>query len=293
MATLAEDLDDFEEDAPELDLDDAEDDSGDAHEPDDGDDDESEDEPAPPADDAEEHDVIGWGEEEIDAEPEAESVGMRNLREELKRQRQRVKELEQRDTPKVDEVGEKPNIDDYWDKPEQYDQDLEAWLERKREAKQREERQAEAAAKQQERWQRESAAVEAKFAEIRVPGKDEARSIVEEDFPGQLFAFLVKAAGDNAAALIVGLGKSPEKRAQLKQLADEGSLVEFIRDATLMGKEVRMGARKPATVPEKQHRGSTGGAARTDAKRARLEREAEETGDYSALVRYDSRSEKR
>lgn len=291
MATQVEDLTDFEEDEPELILDEDDDES---ESRDDGDDDEPDDAaPEKPPEDGDEHDVVGWGEEEIAAEPEAESVGLRSLRDALKREKQRVRDLEAKVAPQVDDVGEKPNLDDFWDRPDEYDAAYEKWLERKRASEQRQTKEAEAATRQQQRWERESAAVEAKLAEIRVPGKDEARAIVEEDFPGQLFAFLVKAGGDNAAALIVGLGKSPEKRAQLKKLAAEGDLIEFVRDATLMGKEVRMGPRKPVTSPERTHGGMSGGAARGDAKRARLERDAEKSGDFSALVKYDSQMESR
>jgi len=280
MATLAEDLtNEFEDDLPEVE---PEDDGGEAQESE-GD---GEAEPEGDGDDApEEVDVVGWGDAEIEAADEPE--GVRNLRAALKREKERVKELEQRAAPKVDEVGPKPDYDDYFDKPEQFETDYAAWLERKRAVTEREEVQKVAARRQAEKWQSQSQALDDGYTELRAPAKDAARAIVEEQFAGEPFAFLVKAAGKNAPAFIYALGNSEERRAELNALKEEGSWAEFIAAAAVMAKEVNVQRRKPTTTPEKQHRGSTNGVGgKTDTVLARLEREADASGDRTALLEY-------
>jgi hypothetical protein len=241
-----------------------------------------------PHEDGEEVDVISWGDTAV--APEDETEGMRNLREALKREKQLRKDAEARVAPKADPVGDKPNMDDYWEKPEQFEVDLLAWNERKRQAGERETQAQAAARKQQERWEAQHRDLDAGYSELRAPGKDVARSTVEDQFPGEQFAYLVKAAGKNAPAFVLALGSASDKREELKSLAADGSWAEFIATAAVMAKEVNVQRRKPTTAPDQNHaaRGASGlGSAGSAEKRlAALEAEADRTGDRSKVIAF-------
>jgi len=279
MATQPEYLDD----EAELEQDDA----GEAHEPDDeqqDDADAGEGEGEQSAEAIDEADTIEWGEQAVAAEEESE--GMRNLRNRLRELDRENREL--RGQPKADPVGEKPNIDDYWDKPEQFETDLLAWNERKRDAEARETQQQAAARKQQERWEAQHSDFTRGYGELRVVGKDAALATVEDAFPGEQKAYLIKAAGANAPAFLLALGNNPAKRAELKALADEGSYAEFIAAAAIMSKEIKV-TRRPTTQPDTNHsaRGTSGAGASAGSKTLdRLEREAAQTNDRSKVIAY-------
>jgi len=228
----------------------------------------------------EEVDEITFGGGAVAGEDEPE--GMRNLRNRLREVEKENRTL--KGQPKVDEVGDKPAYDDYFDRPEEYERDLAAYLECKRVADDRVTQQEAAARKQQERWEAQARDLDSGFADLRAPGKDTARAAVEEAFPGEQFAYLVKAAGKNAPGFIFALGNNADRRTELKALADEGSWAEFIAAAAVMAKEVNVNRRKPATQPEQVHTGQSGGGAKGDQKLARLEAEAGKTGDYSKVV---------
>jgi len=285
--------DDFSEDEPDLDLgDDAGDDNDDET---DDEDDDRQDEGEPGTDD-DEQDVIGWGKQAVETQDEPE--GIRNLRTRLREIERENKSLKAAQAPKVDEVGPKPDMDDYWDKPEQFEKDLLEWRERQRSAEQRQTEQQQAARRQQERWEAQSRDFDAGYADLRVTGKDAALAWFEDTFTDQQRAFIVKAAGKAAPSFVVALRGNEAKTTELQELAKEESWAEFIAAAAVMAKEVNVQRRKPSTAPERRHAtegnsGGTGAGHRKDAKRERLEREADASGDYSALVRYDTNMRKK
>lgn len=234
---------------------------------------------APDAD--EEVDVVEWGGGAVSAEPEPE--GMRNLRNRLREVERENRTL--KGQPKVDDIGEEPDPEDYWDKPEQFKVDLRAYDERKRKAEEATRQQEDAQRRQQERWERQRSDYDRGFEDLRASGKDTARGVVEDAFPGEQLAYLIKAAGSNAAAFVYALGNNPDKRGELQELAKDGSWAEFIAAAAVMSKEVTLQRRKPSTQPEKQHRGG-GAPPSSDTKLERLEREARQSGDRTELIAY-------
>jgi hypothetical protein len=279
MATQLDDQ--WEEDAPDLDLDEGADDEpanddGAEHDDDhDGD--------APEADDLDEITFAGAAVTGAD-EPE----GVRNLRSWGRTEKERADRAEAelaRLKGGGDAVGEKPKLDDYWDRPDEYERDLTAWLERSREQDKRQQAKQEQRQRQAEAWQRQQSAFDTGYSGIRAPGKDAALALVDDSFPGEQRAYLIKAAGDKAPAFMYALGNAPEKRAQLKALAKEGAWAEFIAAAAIMATEVTMKRQRPSTQPYEAPRGQ-GGAARGDQRLARLEREANASGDFSKVVAY-------
>lgn len=275
MATQIEDItdDDHLEDNPELDLD--------ADDQDEGQDDDQSDEGEPddqPAGDDE--DVITFGDAGVSGEDEPE--GMRNLR-------QRLREVERENRtlkgqPRQEEVGPRPSLEQF-----DYDEDAHAeavvkWVQAKRDADDHAEQQEQIARKAQEKWERQSRDFEDRWSDLRIAGKDAARARVEEAFDATQQALLVKAARGNAAGLFAAIGFNADNLAKLKTLTDDPA--EFIAEAAVMAKEVKV-ERKPKTTPIEPVRGGTGGVAKGDARRAAMEAQADKSGDYSALIRYD------
>jgi hypothetical protein len=235
----------------------------------------------PPAD--EEQDEIGWGGSAVAGEDESE--GMRNLRNRLREIERENRAL--KGQPKQEEIGERPSLEDFGYDEEAHAEAVVAWAQRKAAAEDREKQQRAVAERQAARWSDQQRELDAGYADLRVPGKDAARAAVEEQFGGEQFAYLVKAGGKNSAAFLYALGNSPEKRQELKALADEGSWAEFIATAAVMAKEVTVQRRKPTTQPEQQHKGTSGaGAGNSDAKLAKLEKEAERTRNFTPLFEY-------
>jgi len=277
MATQLE-ADDYIEDEQPLDVDDeppAEDEGGDVPANDD----------TPPADDdTGDYDVVGFGDQAIEAEDEPE--GVRNLRKRLREREEELRAL--KGQPKVQEVGPKPTLEDFDYDDERYDEALLAWHESKRAVKERETQEEAAKRRQREKWEEQERELNAAYTDLRAPGKDSARAKVEEALPGELTAYVVKAGGKNAAALMYALGNAPEKLNELSALAAEGMLAEMIARAAIMGTEVNVSRRKPTTAPEQERRGGNGGVAvnSTAAMLEKLEKEADKTGDRSKLIAY-------
>lgn len=279
MATQPDELmdDDFQEDDPNLNLDDEDDDT-----PANDDDGESE------GVRDEEEDVVVYGGAEQRGEEESE--GIRNLREELKRQKARIRELE--GAPAEEDAGERPSLEAF-----DYDEDRHAdalaeWLDKRRRIAERRTEAEVAARRQQERWESQSRAFEDSWSAFNNRTKDAARAKVEEAFDSTQQAMLVKASRGNGAGLFYLLGTNPEKLAEIKALTDDPA--EFIAAAAVIAKEAQVTRRKPETQPETRHRGSAP-TGNKDAVLERLEREAERSGDYTKLARYqrDMKEKKR
>lgn len=289
MATQPDFADDFEEDDAALDLD------ADDDQPDDTGEDTT-DADAEQQDGDEEVDVVSLGSDAIQSEDEPE--GMRNLREALKREKQLRKDAEARGAPKVDQVGEKPNMDDYWEKPEDFEKDLLAWSERKRAA---EAEQGEAEKLNQSVTDDVAAgqrAYQEQRASLRIPGFEAADDKVVDALPEIFLNAVNLAGGDKAAALRFYLGTHPDQLSKITAL-NPRKVTDLIKVAALAGsmaKEINVQRRKPATAPDTNHsaRGTSGGGGgRGDQRRARLEAEADRSGDYSALIKYDSDLERK
>ncbi|WP_380784441.1 hypothetical protein [Sphingomonas sp. R86520] len=278
MATQLED--DFTEDAPDLDLDDEQEADAEANdndqEPDDLDDDSND------QDDDAEEDVVTFGADDVRGEDEPE--GIRNLREELKRQKARVRELEGAGAAPV-EVGARPKLEDFDYDEDAHGEAVEAWIDKKRNADAQVTARDESIRQAQEKFNTQQRAFEDGWSALRVTGKDAARAKVEDTFDPTQQAMLIKAARGNGAGLMLYLGTSAASLDKLKALVNDPA--EFIAEAAVMAKEVKVERRKPATTPIEPVRGGTGGAAKGDARRARLERDADTSGDYSALIKYD------
>jgi hypothetical protein len=117
-----------------------------------------------PDDDGEETVSVGFEGEEPD-EPETNTV-VRTMRQQLRDKEKRIKELERAAAPKPIEVGEKPTLASCDYDEESYEQQLDAWKDRKAQAERQNQTQAEQSRKASEEWQADLASFEAKKASL-------------------------------------------------------------------------------------------------------------------------------
>lgn len=286
MATQLEDDTDYE-DNPDLDLEGndegGEDEAGETEGDDDtenGDDEQG--------DDGESDEVvISFGGEDIRDEDEPEHIT--DLRRRYRENRRELEELRASRAPAEDQVGQKPSLNDYYsngsEDPEgDYERDLSSWIERNRNAEARRQQQQEAAEAARKEWEEDQAHFADQRDKLGVRDFDGAEQQVRDALDEAQWAILVQAS-KNKAALVYGLGKN---RTKLDALVKEKNYAKFAAEVGRLDMETRV-SRKPTTKPEGTVKGSGtfSGAGASNAKRAKIEAAAMQSGDFSALVRFD------
>jgi hypothetical protein len=131
-----------------------------------------------------------------------------------------------------------------------------------------------------------------KAAELSTKVKDfePARELVADILDMHQQNALLRAA-DNSAVLTYALGKNPSKARALAEIKDP---VKFIAALVKLEQEVKITPRKPASTPDQPVRGANGSPSTTNGEKelARLEAEAERTGDRSKVIAYKRRLRK-
>ncbi len=129
----------------------------------------------------------------------------------------------------------------------------------------------------------ELASYQAKAKALRVPDFEDAEDAIREGLNVTQQTVLVKYAS-NPALVAYALGKRPAKLAELSRIDDP---VRFAVAMADFEKGIKMQARKPSTAPETIVRGTAPAATPgPDKMLEKLERDAERTGDRTAIVRY-------
>jgi hypothetical protein len=233
-----------------------------------------------------EEEVVTFGDE---IEPQESDSGLvRHLREQLKERDRRLAEATKAPKAQPVEVGPKPTLwdDDIAGDEDKYDAEMEKWRERKAAA----EKQTATVTEQNEEQQKIMATrlenvVKAKAALGR-PDADEAFENVKAVLGEERAAAIVMIADteDAAAKLIYALGKHPDK---LAALAAQQDPVRFVKEVAKLEGQVKTVKRKKIIEPDRPERGSAKTApVTTDKKLAKLEAEADRTGDRTELVKY-------
>ncbi|QPQ55589.1 hypothetical protein IC614_03025 [Allosphingosinicella flava] len=234
--------------------------------------------------DASDEDVISFGGVDLRDEDEPEHIS--DLRRRYREQQRRLRELEEATAPKVEDIGPKPNLDDYWDKDDPqgaFERDLLAWNDRKTQASLRLEQEREQQQALQREYEADVGQLETQRASLKVRDFDAAYDRVTGSLTEAQQAILVQVA-NNKAALVYALGKNPDRLDKLKAITN---LAKFAGEVARLDMETRV-SRKPTTKPEGVVRGAgtMNGKGATDAKLARLEAEAEKTGNRTPLIQY-------
>jgi hypothetical protein len=240
--------------------------------------------------------VISFG-DEAEAANEDEIEGkpapgwVKELRKEAKELKRRNRELEAEKTQreaanqaKEDPVGEMPTLESCDYDAEAYADAKLAWTERKRaaDAKAAAARQAQEA--EHAAWQGKVSAYRAAGASLKAAGFEDAESVVLATLSPIQQNILVDGpkTAEVSAQLVTALGRNPAK---LKELAAISNPVKYAFAVAELVGQLKVQSKKQPPAPERQVRGTTG-ATSIDNTLAKLEEEADRTGDRSKIAAY-------
>lgn len=226
----------------------------------------------------EEEIVFGAAEDVDDNAPDLPKL----LREEIKKRdrenallKKRNAELE-KPAAAID-VGPRPTREEHdWD-DEKFDAAVDAWNARKFQAEQQAEQPNDLQAEAEQDVQRLTTGIQTLgYADATDVTTSATEALTAEQ------QFIIASAAKEPAKLLYALGKNPDR---LKALLDIKSPVKFIAEVARM--ETQMTTRTRTPVPAENVRsGNARPAANADKEEARLEKEADRTGNRTELLRY-------
>jgi hypothetical protein len=207
----------------------------------------------------------------------------RETKKENRELRERIEKYEKK--PEVT-LGPKPKLDD----PDiEYDEEklsvaMDQWYEKKGQIDKQEEEAKRIEEAQAKAWEGTLGAYEEKKTSLKAKAKDfdDAESLVKESL-SIVYQGAILQGSEDPALLMLALGRNPEKLKELSSIKDPA---KFIFAVAKMEAQLKTGTRKAATNPEKKVVGTASGANATDATLAKLEEEAEKTGDRTKVLDY-------
>lgn len=228
--------------------------------------------------------------EEIAKAPE----WVRELRKSNRELSRRNKELERQAADKTKpaesaELGPKPKMSD----PEidydatKFEEALTKWNDRKRTVDSETTQRQAAEQQAQEAWQSQLTRYGEAKTQLKVKDFSEAESTVSEVM-SQVQQGIIVQGSDNAALVIYAIGKNPTKLKELSAITDP---VKFAFAIAKLEKDLKVTTRK-APPPEKTVTGSAPKSGVVDSQLERLRAEAEKTGDYTKVTRYNQQKRK-
>ena len=224
--------------------------------------------------------VFGFdGEEEGPApDPESESSVIRELRAKYREAAAELKQLKTASQPEQIEVGEKPTLESCEYDEERFETELDDWKARKAKADSAAQKREEEREKQEKQWGEIHRAYEADKASLNIPNFEDAEAEVAAVLPEHTRALLLKSG--KGAALVAALNRSPTTLEELSKLDPT--------DAAMMIGELRSKLKMTTRSRPSPDRPVRGNAASTSADKelARLEKEAERTGNRSKVIAY-------
>lgn len=246
---------------------------------------------AAPADDEGELQITLGDEPEAEQEQQQEQQSAPDWVKELRRANRekdrRIRELEnqvkaQQQPEQAIVVGEKPTMASCDYDEEKYEQELDAWKERKRSA--------EVAAKEQEQAKkRDIEAFQARLdsynqakTKLRVADFEEAEETLVSMFSVTQQGILLNGC-DKPAELVYALGKAPAKAKELSSITDP---VKFAFALAKLETQLKVTNRPKAPPPERRVTGSVSVTQAADQTLEKLREEARKTGDMTKLNAY-------
>lgn len=212
---------------------------------------------------------------------------VRELRKSNREKDRRIRELEEQakasaPAAQATVLGQKPTLQSCEYDEERFDRELEAWHERKRVADAEEQNKRTAAEQSRKAWEARLENHSKLKSELKVKDFDDAEAAVEATFSVTQRGLIVHGA-DNSALLFYALGKNPQKAKELASISDP---VKFAFAVAKLETQLKVQPRKNAPVPERAVRGNASTAGTVDSQLARLEAEADRTGDRSKVAAY-------
>lgn len=237
--------------------------------------------------------VISFGDEtppaanddEVDGKPAPQWV--KDLRKADREKAKKIRELEQKlagtaqPAPAAPTVGEKPTLEACDFDPDRFETELTAWHDRKRKADElaaatRQEEEAQQAA-----WNQKVETYKAAKASLKVPDFDDAEHVVTSTLSPTQQAIILKL--PKPELMVYAIGKNPAK---VKELAAIKDPIDFAFAAAKLETQLKVAPRKIPPAPERVVGGTAAGATSVDNTLARLEAEADRTGDRSKVLEY-------
>lgn len=221
-----------------------------------------------------------------EAEKEAAPQWVKDLRKrerELARENRELKAAQAaKSAPQAQTLSAKPTLEDCQFDEEVFEQKLTAWHEQKRAIEAEQAKQREESEKAQQAFQARVQRYQQGKAELKVSDFDDAEAAVADTL-SVVQQQIILAGAENPTNLTYALGKNPAK---LKELASITDPVQYAFAVAKLETQLKVTQRKSAPPAERRIVGNAAAVAVNDPKLARLEAEADKTGDRSALITY-------
>lgn len=213
------------------------------------------------------------------AAPAQESSVIRDLRKANRELAKTIRQYERGNQPQAIEIGPKPTLASCDYDEERFEAELDNWKAIKAQADRAEQEAEQRAEAERKAWEGIRTSYEADKASLKVSNYADAEEEVFAALSEQHQALLMKSG--KGAALVVALHRNPDRLQELSEmnLADAAMMIGELRG------KVQMKTRQTAT-PERRVTGNAGFAGGSGKQLARLEKEAERTGDRTKLIRY-------
>jgi hypothetical protein len=182
-------------------------------------------------------------------------------------------------------VGAEPTFESCDYDPDKFRDELKAWNGRKAQADQVQRERDTAQAAERSKWQTRVTAVQAEATKLKVADYDDAVEVLEAVFSPVQIGIVLGGPEDpkTSAALRYALGKNPKMAKELASISDP------VRFAIAIGKletKLKVTPRKSAPAPERMARSSVAGAAAVDNTLAKLQADADKTGNRTKVAAY-------
>jgi len=239
------------------------------------------DEPQPDDDEGEE--VVGFADDVPDAAP-ADTDLVKHLRQQIRERDKRLSEV-QRAAPAEEPivVGDRPKMADFDYDEERFDEAIDAWDERRRAAEKQEAARNTQKQRQEEEWHKVVRGYADKKAQLRYPDVQHAEETAFAALSPTAQSLIAKHA-DNPALFIYAAGKSPTKLAELARIDSEGDPFAIVKAVTKMEATLQTTRKAPrAPDPDTPVRGRAVATSSVDKQLAKLEADAEKTGDRTKI----------
>lgn len=222
--------------------------------------------------------IIGFEGEEAAPASESDSSVIREMRAAIRERDRQIAELKRGSEPKKIEVGEKPTLESCEYDEERFETELDAWKGRKAAAERQDREQQERTKKDSEHWAERARLYETGKAKLGVTDFEAAETDVSNALPVETMAIIMQA--EKSAELVYALSRNPAKLEELSKLNP-------LRAAMMVGKledKLTVTTRKLPQPDRPVVGDASPGAA--DKELARLEKEAERTGDRTKIRAY-------
>lgn len=209
-----------------------------------------------------------------------ESVVFRDLRTKYRKIKAENEKLKSAMQGEAKELRPKPTMKDHGYKDAEYEADLEAWYEEKREAEAAEEGKRKQAEAVQERYVKRLENYRVGAANLKVKDFDEVENTVRGELSEVQQSVIISVLKD-PATVVYALGKNGQKLGDVAEIQDP---IQFAAEVARLEAKMTVKGRKAAPPPEKRLKGSGPAPNSGDKTLEKLEAEAAKTGDRTKVI---------